>query len=361
VTEPATEVTDGRSRLPRMTSLRWYAALVVLLYHANATLDWRPLHVFAFGQVGVTFFFVLSGYVLAWSYSPATTPRRFWWRRFARIYPSHLVVLVVAVVLGLTVAGEDFITDPLGVLAAVLLLQAWVPTFDVLYAGNPPSWSLSCEAFFYALFPWLHGRIRRASTTTVVVATVAFLVVMAVAGRLIAPPGTDLGNTLGYANPVVRLPEFVVGIVLARLVKGGLRSPVPMWAAVVLVGVSVATWRVEPNVPYLFLPAIVLLLLSAVTLDPGRPGWAADVARVDLAWRGVLRALPRPPGRAAHARVHRRAAGRRRPGHHGHGQRGPGGGPAPRCRASSAAEIDSSGSHTRRCAGPDVGCGPWDS
>ncbi|WP_153006429.1 acyltransferase [Leucobacter sp. G161] len=50
-----------------------------------------------FGNSGVAFFFVLSGFVLTYSARPATTTRNFYWRRFGRIYPAHIVALLLAV------------------------------------------------------------------------------------------------------------------------------------------------------------------------------------------------------------------------------------------------------------------------
>src|SRR5438477_12492625 len=83
-------------RFPALTSLRFFAAGHVVLHHFLPPLSdkWRALKdVVAHGYVGVSFFYVLSGFVLAhafWHRQPATpqTRRAFWWRRFARIYPA---------------------------------------------------------------------------------------------------------------------------------------------------------------------------------------------------------------------------------------------------------------------------------
>ena len=81
--------------LPRLTSLRWFAALAVFLVHADSLFQWAPLRLFRFGASGVTFFFILSGFVLTWSMVPNLSARTFWWRRFARIYPACFVALMV--------------------------------------------------------------------------------------------------------------------------------------------------------------------------------------------------------------------------------------------------------------------------
>ena len=131
------------------------------------------------GYVGVNFFFVLSGFVLAYAYVEdgrmTTSAGRFWRARFARIYPMHLVGVLLALplfVLGSTanhvqlaaVAKEGAIQVAL----SALLVQAWVPAhvFDL----NGPSWSLSCEAFFYALFPLLVRLVGKLRVRGLVVA-----------------------------------------------------------------------------------------------------------------------------------------------------------------------------------------------
>ena len=82
--------------LPRLTSLRAFAALVVFLSHLDirgGTLGAAGPFV-AYGYVGVGFFFVLSGFVLTWSYVPGAPVGAFYLRRFARIWPNHFVMLV---------------------------------------------------------------------------------------------------------------------------------------------------------------------------------------------------------------------------------------------------------------------------
>jgi hypothetical protein len=141
--------------LEALTGLRWFAAFGVFLFHVR---DFYPLpgtpDTALFGNSGVTFFFVLSGFVLTWSFTPNDTAPRFYWRRFARIWPALAVSTALAVPVfysGRAVALDH--AQQLGLLASLTLVQAWIP--EVLFAGNPAAWSLSDEAFFYALFPFL--------------------------------------------------------------------------------------------------------------------------------------------------------------------------------------------------------------
>ena len=147
--------------LPSLTSMRFFAALMVALFHACV---WSsvPLGPFRYGFVGVTFFYILSGFVLTWTWRPHDSLRFFYLRRFARVYPLHLLTAMIALAFAaLGVRGEGEVS-PLTALLNLALLQAWVPDLAVVGALNGPSWSLSNEAFFYAVFPLLVGLLLSA-------------------------------------------------------------------------------------------------------------------------------------------------------------------------------------------------------
>ncbi len=115
-------------------------------------------HYTAIGYIGVMFFFTLSGFVLAWAIRPGVSKRSFYQARFARIYPLYLATWLAAVAASF-VLGDD--KSWIGIVLSLILLQAWVPVPEIYGAGNSPGWSLSVEAFFYALFPFLTaGRLR---------------------------------------------------------------------------------------------------------------------------------------------------------------------------------------------------------
>ncbi|WP_368784602.1 acyltransferase family protein [Arthrobacter sp. 4R501] len=88
-----------RTQLNSLTGLRFFAAMAVVLYHVHlyfpAVSD--SLAIFGYGYTGVSFFFILSGFVLAWSHRPNFRPGRFYWNRVARIWPLHLLTMLVAI------------------------------------------------------------------------------------------------------------------------------------------------------------------------------------------------------------------------------------------------------------------------
>jgi peptidoglycan/LPS O-acetylase OafA/YrhL len=156
--------------LPALTGLRFLLALWVILHHLTGR--GQPLEPMARslpaalyallrgGYLAVTTFFVLSGFVLSRSYSRAKWTRRHLARyavgRIARVYPVYLVSLLIVA----PFIAADRVPGKASLLAAyALLLQAWLGRIPVSW--NTPAWSLSCEMFFYLLFPLLAMRFAR--------------------------------------------------------------------------------------------------------------------------------------------------------------------------------------------------------
>ncbi|MFJ8161822.1 acyltransferase family protein [Streptomyces sp. NPDC096136] len=216
--------------LPSLTGLRWTAALMVFLYHVyvveyfGGRAQGLVAAAFGVGNTGVSFFFVLSGFVLAWSTAQAPTGRgivRFWRRRFARVYPLHLVTAVAALVLvWLLGAGEKPAAGP--VAANLGLVQAWVPQVPYFQGLNPVSWSLAAEAFFYVSFPFLVWPLRRLGWRgSAVVAALSLAAVVAIPTWAELAHHSDGQIWADNFFPLYRLPEFVLGIALAELVRAG--------------------------------------------------------------------------------------------------------------------------------------------
>jgi peptidoglycan/LPS O-acetylase OafA/YrhL len=144
-----------------LTSLRFFAAMWVVLYHYWPNLGRSLPPLVAKGYLGVELFFVLSGFILCHVYLDGLAAGRFGygsflWARLARIYPLHLVTLIGAGVMALAAgaAGHVFDSNVLSwpsLPANLLLVQAWGLAPQA--AWNHPSWSISAEWFAYLIFP----------------------------------------------------------------------------------------------------------------------------------------------------------------------------------------------------------------
>ncbi len=246
----------GGARLPSLTGMRFAAALLVFLFHATYE------HVFsdpgadaAFfrlfskaGWVGVSFFFVLSGFLLTWSARPDDTPRRFWRRRLWKIYPSHVLTFAVAAVL-LAWTGQAL---P-GAVRNLLLVQTWVPDVDVILSVNPVSWSLACEAVFYLAFPLLLRlvlRIRPDRLWWWAGGLVAGVLCVPLLASAVLPAGPEMWwlavseehYWFVFAFPPARALEFVLGMVMARILwTGRWRGPgLPLAGLMLVAGYAAA-------------------------------------------------------------------------------------------------------------------------
>ncbi|MGW7328358.1 acyltransferase family protein [Streptomyces sp. NPDC054840] len=265
----ATPLAAASTRLPSLTGLRFVAALGVFVCHV-ATMDasrsggWPRPAFFLLGPVGVSLFFVLSGFVLTHSARKTDTARSFWRRRIVRIYPAHLMVWVVIMVLvrglGVSVHLTSLTAAPsvLGDLANALLVHTLVPLPEFQLAGNGVAWSLVCELLFYLLFPKLLPLVMRIRTRWLpaaagaAVATVWMvpLAAAALGGPLFEQsslPGTITGAQMMfvYLFPLSRLPEFVLGMILARMhgsgfpVRVGVCQSAGLLFAALFVGIAV--------------------------------------------------------------------------------------------------------------------------
>ena len=203
--------------LPALTGLRFFLALWVMLHHLTGRgqmLEAAPLalpgpvyQLIRGGYMAVTTFFVLSGFVLARSYGEtrwnARVLLRYGAARVARVYPVYLLSLVVVAPF---IAVDR--TPGKGPLLAAhgLLVQGWMGSLPVNW--NTPAWSLSCEIFFYLLFPLAAvGVLRKGwkGAAAVAAGTCVLTRVMLACG--VPDP----------VKPLIHLSDFLMGIAAARI------------------------------------------------------------------------------------------------------------------------------------------------
>jgi peptidoglycan/LPS O-acetylase OafA/YrhL len=219
-------MTERRETLPALTSLRFVAALLVFSWHCVPTR--RISATFSFGYLGVAFFFLLSGFILTYTYHGefrdrlrGDALRAFYAARIARIYPLHLatmpLMLAALVYVGTNPlwSGVDVPTRLHAVAAQLVLLQSWIPIGAIYFGVNGPAWSISVEAFFYAVFPFAaFGLLRlfRTSPPHVVLFGAAALWLAQIA--YLWPQHAAVDDWRWYVFPPSRLVDFVVGMLV---------------------------------------------------------------------------------------------------------------------------------------------------
>jgi peptidoglycan/LPS O-acetylase OafA/YrhL len=266
----------GKRHINMLTSLRFFAAVHVLMFHSghgflhDAGLLPKPLDNFlANGYLGVSFFFVLSGFILAYVYGETLGTsvrfRDYAVARFARVYPVFLLSLLLMVPLAQK-RGPLFDMIP-----QFIMLQSWPPVGASQFANwNFPSWTLSMELFFYILFPFLLAAINHRSRSFLL-AVASLLAVAIVLLRLptMVPTGATLYEWQGFVPlPLLRLPEFALGVTAGVLVAQGSLPRLPyanelsMLAVVVLMCASSSPW-VAPFATLLFAAIIATTATAA--------------------------------------------------------------------------------------------------
>jgi peptidoglycan/LPS O-acetylase OafA/YrhL len=225
-----------KAELPALTGIRFYAAFFVFLSHVIVIPGMDVLGegrlIFNAGVVGVSFFFVLSGFILTYNYADvfrdgvsAVNYQRFVWDRWTKIYP--LQFLTVLMVLPIQIFSPNLPLDWRAVPVHLLLLQCWWPLTqpNFYHFLNVPSWSISCEWFFYILAPpamfLALGRRRRWLPVLLVVAYAGGL------GLILGHNHSDYSRLyfVSWFAPS-RFVEFLAGVFVARafIVSPGARS-----------------------------------------------------------------------------------------------------------------------------------------
>ncbi|GGK91272.1 acyltransferase [Sphaerisporangium melleum] len=274
--------------------MRFVAAFLVFLTHgidanlfasAGARGTYMSVVLIA-GLAAVTYFFILSGFILTYVQRATDSAKSFWWRRFLKIYPNHLVTLVGALLLVSFVMKQTI--DGGTAALHFLLIQSYFPQFELRAIFNGPAWSLSCEVLFYLCFPLLArsiGRIRPERLWAWAGIVVAAIFAMPLVAKVILPaqppmPGfgmTELEFWFVAQFPPVRMLEFVLGIILARIVLTGRRIPVSLPSAAAL---AVAVYVMTPLFPLSYnvvavevIPLGLVIAAGAARDASGRRSW----------------------------------------------------------------------------------------
>ena len=284
--------------LKALTSVRALAALYVAVYHmVQPFLLWGSLTVFmSAGYIAVGFFFMLSGFILTYTSGQEFADgradrRRFWIARFARVYPIYLLVTLWSGYIERATFHQHI--HAIAFAADLLMLQSW--SIRTVSFFNVAAWSLSVEAFFYLVFPFVVLRLRaRTLKTGLLIFAACYAATLAIGGLglLLDPQAawSDTNRLTGTHNlvfalrryPVLHLPEFFCGIALGWIyLQSGISrrfAQIAVWGSLgSLLAICALSW----HVPFLLLHnGLLVPLFALLVLGLTQPNFASKALSV---------------------------------------------------------------------------------
>jgi peptidoglycan/LPS O-acetylase OafA/YrhL len=274
-----------------LTSLRFFGALAVFIYHIHVVIDLPHNYATALlykGYLGVDFFFILSGFILTHVYYPQMATREFSARyffanRIARIYPLHVTGIAIAFLMGCLWHMKGWTTDIsfTALIKNLLLVQAW--GINRTFSFNQPAWSISAEWFAYLVFPFLLAIfIRPRPAITLFFSIWLYGAIWAISVMLFRQPFTELSSSF---SPLRIMPEFCLGMGLYLF---GRVRPYPFYGTAFISLFVIALVLAI----YLALPdpvSVILLGILIVTVAEGeRRGIANFLRRAPLVYLGEI-------------------------------------------------------------------------
>lgn len=262
-------IPERKPPLPGLTGVRTFLALGIMFFHFTPPHAAYIRPVIEAGFTYISFFLLISGFVLAYNYahrSDTLRPGRFYAARLSRLYPVYMLSLIVS----LAMLHSEWLARPhaeffRGLLLTPFLLQGWSPILATFW--NTVAWTLATEAMLYLSFPFLiRMKWWPREPRKLLLLFAAFWVwelVLPGLYLLLNPDG--LQNIDRYSSaywlralkytPLPFLPIFLAGITLGRL-HGAVEvsNRIKMWLALTsIVIVLCIFYFAVPHLPYVLL------------------------------------------------------------------------------------------------------------
>ncbi len=208
-----------------LTTLRFVFALMVFVSHLSFLnhsksdlLNFLYKNVFYEGFIGVNFFFILSGFVLAFKYQHIFIERRinkirFYTARFARIVPLHILTFLLSIPLVYHEILANKLLSGIKAILNITLIQSYFPYEGIYFSYNSPSWSISDEMFFYLVFPFLIYLIPKIKKYKI---SLLLVIILSVPVLVLLVPESYY-HSIFYINPFLRVVDFIGGISLYNI------------------------------------------------------------------------------------------------------------------------------------------------
>jgi peptidoglycan/LPS O-acetylase OafA/YrhL len=302
---------NSGTHLSALTGVRFFAIFHIFLFHLWVLydLDMGPqfenmmigfadlpaglVTFLSHGWISTSFFFLLSGFILAYLYwgedgRLVISKKQFWLTRFTRIYPIYILLLLtgITLMLGYVLSqGHSVKFVVASIFANVTLMQAWYPPFVPVW--NWPAWTISTLGFLYFMTPYLMRwfsclSCKQMKATLCVLPFISLFPVVVYAWFFPAgaDPGQDWQIFIG-SMPVFWLPHFIAGMLLSRAFKISRFNPAwrpaksqrISWgdAALLVVAVIACIPGIEEEpLKYFFRQGLLMPLFMVAILDMAR-------------------------------------------------------------------------------------------
>lgn len=251
--------TSSSHHILTLQSMRFIFCILIFICHFLESTG--KLHFYYGGDAGVTFFFILSGFVLSIGCGPRVEDGTFRYvqflrKRLAKIYPLHLVTFIIALCMSF-VAGVKF--NIIKTFLHVFMLQEFTLSEDMLKYGTGLSWFLGALFFCYLLFPFLYRQLI-VSRNKVFGALLTIYILLALSIESCC--NNSAIDDFIFAFPPLRVIDFAVGIIAYRLYTAPFSIHFRQWIdrqsatklsileIIIVVSVSALTY-----IPYCLLPS----------------------------------------------------------------------------------------------------------
>lgn len=213
-----------------LTGIRFFAAIHVVLFHnfsffgLENTPAWITNFIFK-GEAAVSFFFILSGYILTHAYqerlNDSTQKKKYFLSRLAKLYPLYFLAFIIDLPRGINYFFSEYTLKEavaktfISSIAHLSMLQSWIPR--VTASWNPPAWSLSCEMFFYLIFIFTMKPLLKTSKKALLLFLLyIFPISLYFAFKYsgLAQVDSSLFHTFWRSFPLFKINEFFIGILL---------------------------------------------------------------------------------------------------------------------------------------------------
>ncbi|MED0967162.1 acyltransferase family protein [Bacillus paramycoides] len=290
-----------------LDSLRGLAILGVILYHIN--FNWMPG-----GFLGVTVFFVLSGYLITdilameWKRNKRIDLKKFWLSRARRLLPGMIVMLVITFA-WITIFHSSLLEKMYGdSLAALFYVSNWwyiyhkLSYFDNFNQLSPLNhfWSLAVEEQFYVVWPFIISLgfyyIKKQSRMILLICLGAAASALAMA--ILYEPGADPSRI--YYGTDTRAFSLLIGAALALLWPSNrlankiipkARLILDVVGGTALIIILIMFWKTNQYDPFLYNGGMVLLSIATALLVANLAHPASRIAQFlrfrPLRWIGV--------------------------------------------------------------------------